>query len=183
MKRRNRRKCLYCKEEFEVDVRSAKRQKCCRKPECRRASKAARQGRWLAKNPEYFRGPENVARVQAWRSENPGYWRRRRSKGKGHKDRSTAGALQDALAPQAADLKKDFGTSASGALQDALSVHGPVLIGLIAHLTGSTLQDDISVTTQRLLQLGQDILSRTHATEESAAAGSAATRAGAIQLD
>ena len=25
---------------------------------------------------DYFRGPENVARVRAWRTDHPGYWRR-----------------------------------------------------------------------------------------------------------
>ena len=44
-------------------------------------------------------------------------------------------------------------------LQDALRLQGPVLIGLIAHLSDSTLQDDIAQTSRRLLQLGQDILS------------------------
>ncbi|MDB6090688.1 MAG: hypothetical protein JWN85_3472, partial [Gammaproteobacteria bacterium] len=34
-----------------------------------------------------------------------------------------------------------------------------VLIGLIAQLTNSTLQDSIAVTVRRLLELGHDILS------------------------
>ncbi|CAE6900529.1 hypothetical protein [Paraburkholderia domus] len=34
-----------------------------------------------------------------------------------------------------------------------------LLIGLIAHLTDSALQEDIARSTRRLLQLGQDILS------------------------
>ena len=44
---------------------------------CRRVSKAASQARWLGrpKNRDYFRGPENVARVQAWRAADPGYGR------------------------------------------------------------------------------------------------------------
>jgi hypothetical protein len=33
------------------------------------------------------------------------------------------------------------------------------LIGLIAHLSDSALQEDIASTTRRLLELGQDILS------------------------
>jgi hypothetical protein len=49
--------------------------------------------------------------------------------------------------------------SAGFALQDALGLQDPVLIGLIAQLTDSTLQDSIAVTVGRLLQLGQDILS------------------------
>jgi hypothetical protein len=189
MKRRYSRKCLYCKEEFEVDVRNANKQKCCRKRECRGLQKAARDARWRAKNPDYFKGPENVARVQAWRVANPGYSQRRVSKGKGQdrggKRRSAADALQDALTLQAIDPEKEFGVLASSALQDALGMQDLVLIGLIAHLTDTTLQVDIAATAQRLLQLGQDILSGTHpdAPEESAAPGPASPRPGAVQLD
>jgi hypothetical protein len=44
------------------------------------------------------------------------------------------------------------------ALQDVLTAQPAVLIGLIAHLVGTPLQDDIVRTTGRLLRLGQDIL-------------------------
>jgi hypothetical protein len=55
------------------------------------------------------------------------------------------------------------------ALQDALQCQGPVLIGLIAQLTDSTLQDALATTTRGLLELGQDILSgRRHAPQTSA---------------
>jgi hypothetical protein len=43
-------------------------------------------------------------------------------------------------------------------LQDVLTAQPAVLIGLIAHLVGTPLQDDIVRTTGRLLRLGQDIL-------------------------
>jgi hypothetical protein len=47
---------------FRPDPRNANRQKYCRKPKCREASKAASQQRWLQKpeNQDYFRGPQNV---------------------------------------------------------------------------------------------------------------------------
>lgn len=70
------RRCVHCGERFEADRYNAHRQRYCEKPECRKASKAASQRRWLAKNPGYFHGPENCARVRAWRQANPGYWRR-----------------------------------------------------------------------------------------------------------
>jgi hypothetical protein len=37
------------------------------------------QKRWLQKpeNQDYFRGSQNVQRVQRWRKANPGYWRRK----------------------------------------------------------------------------------------------------------
>ena len=79
-----RKKCCNCKDLFKTEPQSlaepcnAKRQKYCRK-----ASKAAGQGRWLAKpeNQGYFSGPKNVKRVQLWREDNPGYWRGKRKTG------------------------------------------------------------------------------------------------------
>jgi hypothetical protein len=43
-------------------------------------------------------------------------------------------------------------------LQEILIAQPAVLIGLIAHIVGTPLQDDIVRTTDRLLRLGQDIL-------------------------
>jgi hypothetical protein len=43
-------------------------------------------------------------------------------------------------------------------LQEILISQPAVLIGLIAHIVGTPLQDDIVRTTDRLLRLGQDIL-------------------------
>jgi hypothetical protein len=138
---------------FEPDPRNAKRQRCCPKRACRATLKAARQRRWLERpqNQDYFRGAEHVERVRVWRAAHPGYWRR----GKG----PPADALQDAHGGQGIEAAGDFSTSAERALQDALRLQGPVLIGLIAHLSDSTLQDDIAQASRRLLQLGQDILS------------------------
>jgi hypothetical protein len=44
------------------------------------------------------------------------------------------------------------------ALQDSFFMQPAVLVGLIAHLTGLSLQDDIAMTARRLQQLGRDIL-------------------------
>jgi hypothetical protein len=150
MARRVQSKCLCCGDIFTVDVRNRGRQKYCPKRACRAAGKAARQRRWLAKpeNRNYFREPDNAARVREWQRAHPGYWRNTRR----YKRRT----LQDVLAAQ---VIEPFTESASLALQDALRLQGPVLIGLIAHLSDSTLQDDIAQTSRRLLQLGQDILS------------------------
>jgi hypothetical protein len=43
-------------------------------------------------------------------------------------------------------------------LQDVITAQPAVLIGLIAHIVGIPLQDDIVRTTNRLLRLGRDIL-------------------------
>src|SRR6516225_1107761 len=124
----DRRKCKCCLKLFRPDPRNRHHQRYCSVPTCRAASKAASQARWLAaaENQGYFRGPVNVARVQAWRSCHPGYWRKRRRAGT--------------------------------ALQDVLTAQPAVLIGLIAHIVGTPLQDDIVRTPDRLLRLGQDIL-------------------------
>jgi hypothetical protein len=94
-----------------------------------------------------------------WRAAHPGYWRSHRRRGRV--------ALQDALVVQEVEKNEDL---PNFALQDALQCQGPVLIGLIAQLTDSTLQDALTETTRGLLQLGQDILSgRRHAPQTSAA--------------
>ena len=46
----------------------------------------------------------------------------------------------------------------TSALQDLLLAQPTVLIGLIAHLTGCTLQDDIASSVVCMLKLGNDIL-------------------------
>jgi hypothetical protein len=48
-------------------------------------------------------------------------------------------------------------------LQEVLIAQPAVLIGLIAHIVGTPLQDDIARTTDRLRRLGQDILATSHA--------------------
>jgi len=112
MKQNRTRKCLHCHQIFHPDVRNRRHQRYCSAKDCRRASKAASQYRWLHKpeNRDYFKGPANVQRVQAWRAAHPGY-----SKRAAPQDRS--------------------------ALQDLFSAQPLVLIGLIAHLTNTALQD------------------------------------------
>ena len=84
MSTRKRRKCRNCGKLFRPDPRNVRHQRYCSASTCRRASKAASQRRWLSKaaNREYFRGPEQVARVRAWREAHPGY-ARNRSQGRG----------------------------------------------------------------------------------------------------
>jgi hypothetical protein len=155
MANKSKTKCLFCREIFTADARNRGRQKYCAKIACRAAAKAARQRRWQQKpqNQDYFCGPIHVQRVRIWRQAHPGYWRRHRR---------TPTTLQDGHIPQPIEQISLFAPEtvpAPAALQDALSLQDPVLIGLIAHLTDSTLQDGIADTVRRLLQLGQDILS------------------------
>ncbi len=152
----NRRKCKCCLKLFRPDPRNRRHQSYCSAPACKAASKAASQARWLAKpeNQDYFRGPVNTARVKAWRAGHPGYWRNRRHAGP---------ALQEVPAVQPVDPAPKSGDFARSPLQDVISAQPAVLIGLIAHIVGTPLQDDIVRATGRLLRLGQDILSSTAA--------------------
>jgi len=153
MKRYRKRKCKHCHEFFLPDPRNHYHQRYCSKPDCRRASKVASQHRWLSKpgNRSYFRGPANVERVRAWRKANPGYRKRKETQG--------PSALQDLYPSQVADNPSDSDDLEHSPLQDLLASQAIVLIGLIAQLTDSTLQEDIAQCGRRLLHLGQDILS------------------------
>jgi hypothetical protein len=55
----------------------------------------------------------------------------------------------------------------TSALQELLLAQPLVLIGLIANLTGSALQEDVARTGRRLEQLGRDILATGEPHEQS----------------
>lgn len=154
-----KRKCLHCKTFFHPDPRNVTRQRYCAKRDCRNVSKTESQRRWRQKpeNHDYFRSPENVKRVQQWRLEHPGYWRRIAPEAS-----ALPRALQETLRPQDLSdqcLEGSLESLEKDALQDSLFVQPAVLVGLIAHLTGLALQEDIAITARRLQQLGRDILS------------------------
>lgn len=165
MAKAGQRKCMCCGTFFFPDHRSGDRQRYCSADPCRSASKSASQSAWLSKpqNANYFCGPVHVQRVQAWRMAHPGY-----STGKP----ATAPAvkpLQDDLIAQVHDSIEETPkrteipeSTSDGALQDLLSASTPVLAGLIAHLFDLTLQEDIASTTRRLVQMGHDLIDRSH---------------------
>jgi len=130
MTQRRRRKCRHCNELFRPDPRNVRHQKYCSNAPCRKASKAASQRRWLNKeeNKNYFRGPENVLRVQTWRQTHPQYWRRKRS--------LSESALQEDSLTQPIESNEKSDVLKPSTLQDLLANQEAVLIGLIAHLGG-----------------------------------------------
>ena len=154
MEKTQKKKCRHCRQLFVPDHRNREKQDYCEKAPCRKASKAASQKKWLSKpeNKDYFRGPDNIERVQQWRKNNLEYWKRT--------NRSTA--LQDHLALQPTENKENNSQidaqPKKHALQDFLMAQSPVIIGLIYNLTGSALQDDIANTLLRMQQFGQEIL-------------------------
>jgi len=149
-------KCLHCKKFFVPDYRNRGRQKHCSFTECQAASKHSSQERWLSKseNRDYFRGPENVRRVQQWREKHPDYWKR-----PSRKPRRT---LQETCSEQAAVpqelIPKETPQVSRPALQELCEVQTPLLVGLIAQFTDTALQEDIVAHTRRLIARGQDIL-------------------------
>ena len=148
------RKCLHCHTFFKPTPQSKGRQKYCSDVVCKKASKRSSQQKWLAKteNVDYFKGQSNVQRVQQWRAKNPGYWKRAQN-GQGNSD-----ALQEPLMVQVTDKYNKTRDLNTDALQELLTAQPFILIGLIAHLTGSALQDDIVSTGHKLRQLGEDFL-------------------------
>lgn len=153
MKRRSGCKCQHCQQLFIPDRRNIGRQQFCAKAECRSASKAESQRRWLAKpeNENHFRGPENTERVRQWRKEHPGYWRNRRPR--------ASAPLQDDWKTQMAEHQSVAVPSPLVALQDDWRVQPAVLVGLIATMTGFALQEDIAPFLRSMVARGHDILS------------------------
>jgi hypothetical protein len=89
---------------------------------------------WLAKNPGHFKGAANVHRVQHWRHAHPNYWRRQSTHPK------SAPPLQESIP----------------ALQESIASN-PLMLGLIAHIFGSTLQEDIERHIRQLIIKGMEI--------------------------
>ena len=145
-------KCLHCGDFFVPDARNRARQRYCVKPDCRRASKVASQRAWRQKpeNADYFRSADNMARVQAWRKANPGYWRRKGAKG--------SPALQEISKPQPPDNPPPAAQDDAVALQDLFRAQPPIIVGLIAQLTGCALQEYIAAMTRRLHCRGRTVL-------------------------
>ncbi len=147
------RKCLCCNEFLDADYRNRYHQRYCSKTGCRQASKAESQRRWLAKaaNRDYFRGKENVQRVQAWRKAHPGYWKKRFAPAP-----SAPNPTPEEVKPGSPLVTQPIQSSRT--LQDVCITDHPVFIGLISMVTGSALQEDIASTTRRLEARGRDIL-------------------------
>jgi hypothetical protein len=149
----SRRKCRCCTKFFVPDPRTADRQRYCSKPACQQASKAASQRRWLGKagNGDYFRGADQVRRVQLWRKGHPGYWKRRNPSSQG----TQAIELQAANPDQSSC---NVPRALPGTLQDYCLAQDPAFVGLISMVTGITLQEDIAATSRQLLLRGRNIL-------------------------
>jgi len=158
-KKIRRRRCKKCHDLFIPDPRNLTRQKFCRKPACKSASKKYSQQKWLkkAKNRDHFSGPENVIRVQQWRQLNPGYWKRRKAN---KTPPLSEDALQDTLSLKTATGNGFSSVLIQNALQDSLSPKTLVIIGFDPQLNESALQDIIDITDQGEIKLVPDVLKK-----------------------
>ncbi len=116
------------------------------------ASKAASQRRWVSQpaNADYFRDADNAARARAWQAAHPGYWKKRRKR--------SLGVLQEDCQAQTAPGAQVAAPDDGVVLQDDWLRQPPLVIGLIAHLAGVTLQEDIATMTGRLIAMGHAVL-------------------------
>lgn len=136
---------------FIPEYRSAGRQRYCGRPECRKASRRESQRKWVQKagNSAYHAGEAPADRVKAWRAAHPGYWRRRSNAVE--KTVRTRTELSSLLAPFALQ-------DPCRALQDSWNPHVTALIGLIAWVRGTALQNVIADDLHDIMFAGRAIL-------------------------
>jgi hypothetical protein len=162
-------KCLHCREFFLPSRNNRRTQHYCSKAECRKASRAAAQAKWLnkAQNRCYFRGPENVERVRAWRERHPGYWRKKgpvRQDGLQDLAPAELSPIEPVTVNEIGLLAGDFSVcepstpSGTGALQDLAGVQVPLLAGVVSLLIGDALQDRFAVFARELVDRGKRVL-------------------------
>lgn len=134
-------RCAACHQRFLPDPRIGKRQRYCRNPECRRASKAASQEKWLKKpeNSAYFKGAGNALRVRVWRANNPKKTSRRKPE-----RRLTGASLAAAL-------------RACG-VQDLNHRQLALLLGVVSLLARTRVQEEIARCIRRLMFAGYAVL-------------------------
>ena len=81
--------------------------------------------------------------MQDWRTTNPGYWRKKIHLGR------------YILRGKLAEMVREF------ALQDMIDTQFLLLAGLVSHLTGVALQDEIASEIRRLIVRGHGLLNQT----------------------
>jgi hypothetical protein len=142
-------RCQHCGELFIPDSRNRHHQHFCGSPNCRRASKAESQRKWLAKNPAYFTGHEHSERVQIWRKARPAGTDApvQRNAVIGVDPRGCDG-FADAQSPPSSEILLQ---DRCALLQDLIT-HNPLMLGLISHLFGCVLQDHFVEAISLLLK-------------------------------
>ena len=151
MKRKRQRACHHCGGGFVPKPHNHSKQHYCGATECQAVSKQVSQQRWREKNSDYHCGPVAVKRVQEWRAQNPGYWRPKKAP-------LEKIPLQNNCISQDVDEQSDNAILEENPLRDNCITQMPLLLGLIATLSGFTLQEDIDRFGRELHNKGRQIL-------------------------
>ena len=85
-------RCAYCHSTYRPDPRTARFQKSCSAPACRRKRKQQAQEKFLKENPDYFRG--RYGQIKKWLAAHPGYLANYRAT---HPEHMSKKRLQDRL--------------------------------------------------------------------------------------
>jgi hypothetical protein len=135
--------CRHCQRGFVPDPRAGHRQRYCRTPECRQASKRAAQAKWLGqpKNASYFQGPGNALRVRLWRAANPR-----------PKKRPAPRPMQRLIEPRLSAALRACG------VQDLSERQLALVLGVVSSLARSKVQDVIARQLRRLMFAGYAVL-------------------------
>ena len=145
--------CRHCGQPFRPDLRNRARQHYCYKAACRKARKDRSHRIWRAKNPDHFKGEWNVDHVRQWRALHPGYWRRSKTRSK--RARPERGAVQLPAKNHQPDPALPLQDGVPP-LQDSIT-RNPLILGLIAHVFGCTLQDCVEKIIPELIVKGLEI--------------------------
>lgn len=138
------RPCCICHNLFVPSKYASTRQVVCEQTSCRKSAKKERQAKWVARNPGYFCGPENVERVREWRRKTCG-WRERRK----------PVAKKSSLEAESCSTP-ELGVAR---LQDLVPVaQDTALVGFMSFVTGSVLQDEVHNLYGQCLRRGSELL-------------------------
>lgn len=73
----NKKRCAACRQWFRLNPRAVRdglcTQRYCSEDACRKARKKEAQGKWVANNPDYFKGDTHKNDCRDWAGEHPGY--------------------------------------------------------------------------------------------------------------
>ncbi len=152
--------CRHCREAFEPAPQAYHRQKFCGKPECRKASQVTAYQEWRIRHPDEHEGRTGVLRMQEWRKEFADRERRRRAERR---------KLQKA-SDCATSAGCGRGLSGRNLLVLPNVLHNPdqanaLVVGLIAHVFGCVLPNEIATVTRKLISKGAKILAKRPETE------------------
>jgi hypothetical protein len=150
---KGQRKCRNCSGLFLPTAQNRRRQRYCSKPECQQASAAASYRKWenRPENRGYNRSEAKSRKVKDWQKEHPDYWKKRNRKRTVLPKISTAESADGKV-----DVKQD-----GGVLPKVWQSQSPLVIGLIAQVTGCVLPKDIATITGQLIARGQALMGQT----------------------